>query len=461
MNSTIPILDDIPYEIWLYIASFLSKDELWALYGLNKILDDIAIDNRFRRVAISLNDAASKKYRRRFSDFRCDNEYLNLCHRANLKGNPNSDYKIATRVLKLSFSPQISTDFPNTSKKTQNIKKLLQIIRNYVQRDRNLVIKTIQGFTNVRHVDIRFGHLRDTIFRESIPLLHASLLPSSDQLRSLHFSFPSELMRVVLPRRLFLPNLNSFTMSLFTLPGHMPADKVFSDAVTKTLVPFLNRHRLTLINLSLTLKPMDLTWGLIRQSIRTNFNLFPLFEYLDHSPGVQRLCISISEPTPSNYIFRFLKSHSHTLRHLTITMPDFMIISTGGVLDQFEAPFPRLQSFRIQYHDDWFNHLPSVHQEATWKFVRQHASSLDSLTMIKSPTSSAQFLTFLDPLVSHSKPKYLKMGLQTLTAEMMDVFATSLLDLQELDLVIHYFKRSQTSPLNVLEENEASGPSNV
>ncbi|PPQ94236.1 hypothetical protein CVT25_006662 [Psilocybe cyanescens] len=429
-------MDDIPYELWLHITSFLLQDEIWALRSLNKSLFSIAMESRFQTVAVSLNNIVSKEYRRKFLRF--------------------NDCNIAMRVHELAYYDYAVTDFPQSSKTSRRTRMLLYIkryFRNCVTSDKSLAISVVANFKEVRYVKIKFDYLRGRIFRESIPLFHASLL-SSIHLQSLSFSYPFELMVTVLPPALFLPHLSSFSMTLFTLPEKTEVDQSFLDTATMTMAPFLNRHRLTLTTVELNLEPLPPTWSMVLTAMSTNFNLSPLFKSLDHIPHLQTLSISISASTSPDCITRFLKIHSHTLRHLTISMTDPEISTTRGVLDQLEATLPFLETFVIQYQYDSMHLAPSTYQEVTLGFIRRHASSLTCLRILKSPHSRAQFLTLLDPLVSYPRLRYLKMGLQILTPEMLDLFTASLPDLYELDLSIHYFKRRHTSPLEINEEYE-------
>jgi len=51
----------LPFDIWLHIASFLSKAELWDIRTLNRVIFDIALDSHYRSVNINLDFCEQKE----------------------------------------------------------------------------------------------------------------------------------------------------------------------------------------------------------------------------------------------------------------------------------------------------------------------------------------------------------------------------------------------------------------
>ena len=45
-------MDNIPPEIWLHVAKFIAKEDLYDLLGVNSIFFNIAMDNRYREIVI-------------------------------------------------------------------------------------------------------------------------------------------------------------------------------------------------------------------------------------------------------------------------------------------------------------------------------------------------------------------------------------------------------------------------
>lgn len=69
----------LPYEIWLHITSYLSKDELWRLRYLSHVLFDIAMDNRYKTLDFSIRfRKSSPEYIHKFGRFRY--EHRPLCY---------------------------------------------------------------------------------------------------------------------------------------------------------------------------------------------------------------------------------------------------------------------------------------------------------------------------------------------------------------------------------------------
>ena len=46
-------MDNIPPEIWLHVAKFVPKEDLYDLLGVNTIFFNIAMDIRYREIVIS------------------------------------------------------------------------------------------------------------------------------------------------------------------------------------------------------------------------------------------------------------------------------------------------------------------------------------------------------------------------------------------------------------------------
>jgi hypothetical protein len=51
----------LPYDIWLYITSYLSKAELWDVRTLNRVIFDIALDSHYRSVTVNLDFCEQKE----------------------------------------------------------------------------------------------------------------------------------------------------------------------------------------------------------------------------------------------------------------------------------------------------------------------------------------------------------------------------------------------------------------
>jgi hypothetical protein len=43
---------DLPFDVWLYIASFIPTEELQTLYGVNRIFFNIAMDINYNKVVL-------------------------------------------------------------------------------------------------------------------------------------------------------------------------------------------------------------------------------------------------------------------------------------------------------------------------------------------------------------------------------------------------------------------------
>ncbi|KAH9476598.1 hypothetical protein JR316_0010510 [Psilocybe cubensis] len=366
-----------------------------------------------------------------------------------------SEDGIAPHVRYLSFDPYVRSYFPpaiQTSRRTVLIKKLFS---NLLNRDDVDIIHAIDRFINLRHIEIQYQSVRPIPLTKCGPLIRASLLSHSTRLQTLKFSFPFESLMTFIPSDLYLPLLTSFSVTLFTLTGNLSdVNEHFAYTATKVLVPFINRHRLSLSILELTLAPLPPTWDMYSLSLDTTFNLFPLLISLDHIPNLRYLTIALSSFTSIDSTYHFLEMHSSTLRRLKIDMTHMELTTTHGVLDQFKVPLPLLEEIVVQYYYDTKSLTTSPYQEPTLGFIRQHSSTLTSLKLLNSFHTEAHFHAVVDPKVSYHSLRLLKMTLDVLTPGMLSILSSRLENLYELDLLVRRLKRRHTSPEEINEEYE-------
>lgn len=70
LQTSTVIMVVIPYEIWLHIASFLNKEEIWNLRYLSHVFLDIAMDSRYRTLHFSVRFRKTTEYMSKFERFR-------------------------------------------------------------------------------------------------------------------------------------------------------------------------------------------------------------------------------------------------------------------------------------------------------------------------------------------------------------------------------------------------------
>uniref|UniRef100_A0A8H7XJR5 F-box domain-containing protein n=1 Tax=Psilocybe cubensis TaxID=181762 RepID=A0A8H7XJR5_PSICU len=300
-----------------------------------------------------------------------------------------SEDGIAPHVRYLSFDPYVRSYFPpaiQTSRRTVLIKKLFS---NLLNRDDVDIIHAIDRFINLRHIEIQYQSVRPIPLTKCGPLIR---------------------------------NLSD-------------VNEHFAYTATKVLVPFINRHRLSLSILELTLAPLPPTWDMYSLSLDTTFNLFPLLISLDHIPNLRYLTIALSSFTSIDSTYHFLEMHSSTLRRLKIDMTHMELTTTHGVLDQFKVPLPLLEEIVVQYYYDTKSLTTSPYQEPTLGFIRQHSSTLTSLKLLNSFHTEAHFHAVVDPKVSYHSLRLLKMTLDVLTPGMLSILSSRLENLYELDLL--------------------------
>ncbi|KAH9476717.1 hypothetical protein JR316_0010631 [Psilocybe cubensis] len=377
-------MGNLPYELWLHITSFLNDEEVWMMRSLNRTVRGIVLDRHFRKVCLSMLDVYSREYRSRFSRF--------------------SNSNISTRVREL----HVCTVVPATSKiakPASSREKILSFLsqswRNIVKSDRDAVSETLQTFTELRHVVLKFDLIQAMDLSKTTRLLQNCLLPSTNHLNSLEMSFPIELIGKTIPPALLLPHLKSFTVTLFTHRSAAEAERLFTTTATTTL----------------------------------HFGIYNLGIYF--SPA---------------------QMHLTTLIHLSVIIGDSKTTSTRGLLDQFDVPMPKLEDFLLRCQYDTSALASSSYQKSTLQSTHQQVSSLVSMKLRNVLHNREDFLTIFDPAVSYHKLKYLHMSLQILTPDMLDIFALHLHNLHGLYILVRFLKCRHKGNLiiNEQEENEVS-----
>jgi len=71
---------DLPDEIWLHIATFLTASDSWRLRSMNRSFLGIALDNRYRVVVIPSSTYETKDFALQFQRLGCVESTISLNH---------------------------------------------------------------------------------------------------------------------------------------------------------------------------------------------------------------------------------------------------------------------------------------------------------------------------------------------------------------------------------------------
>ncbi|KDR78089.1 hypothetical protein GALMADRAFT_209540 [Galerina marginata CBS 339.88] len=424
---------ELPNEIWPLIASFLSVGELWNIRGLNKPFYHIALDEHYRMVKVDIGRSPSGEY---------SHSLLRLC-----------DENVAGRVREIDYcqtsSPQ---DWRNQSsnKPRNRFLSLKQRIRGTPPIGTKIVMNAITNLKNVSSVRIHTFIPLTKYSKEWKPILHAGLGAHSESTRSLSLVIPFENMSELVPSFITLPRLQSLSISLLLPYSRREGlEATFSTTVTSTIVPFINRHRLSLhsIDMRLPSSPALDYIPIFGPVDPPNLDMSLLFKGLHHIPHLASASFSISALTDPNLISGFLQVHSGTMLHLDISL-------TGDITPLIDRIFglsqlPLVESFSVDYQ----NYLKDVIvNNPITKFMHRNSSSLTSLKVLGKFHRRAELLDLFsqaaDTLVFYSKLRHLTVGVHSLTPEIVDIISFRLFALEDLHLHVRWFKRRDESTHN-------------
>jgi len=54
-TATVFIMADLPYDLWIRVVHFLSREDVWTLRSVNRILFNIAMDDHYQFISINFD----------------------------------------------------------------------------------------------------------------------------------------------------------------------------------------------------------------------------------------------------------------------------------------------------------------------------------------------------------------------------------------------------------------------
>ncbi|KAK7038976.1 hypothetical protein VNI00_010368 [Paramarasmius palmivorus] len=381
----------IPPEIWLRIAGYLSKEELLRMLGLNRVFFHLAMDEQYRE--LSLFELGSPEL---------------LTH----LGSPFVAPRIrllriqATPTHDLAYSPQLLEDF----------------------------------FCLLLHLQ------ECHIVWYDLPLLHDPVMPrllqtaisTSSSLRTLSLVMSLEKMAALLNPNLHLPSLEVLDLSICYESPHSASDP--SVIMERCIAPFVHRTSDTLTSFAFeTSHPMDYS---------------PFFATL-RLPCLRALSLSIPGVAPYLGDYRSIKSffdqHSGQLEELTLrgTYTEGAGAEPGTLSEQNE---PSSQKSWVQacFKGAAGNrNLRSLNIQTSFLPLEVIGTSIQrfSSRLLTTLVVTGRHLSFalLETTLSSGfeSLEKLKLGTVTLSPELVDLIAGNTPNLQELDIQIRHVVSSR------------------
>ncbi|KAF9484068.1 hypothetical protein BDN70DRAFT_872968 [Pholiota conissans] len=362
---------DLPYDVWEHIATFLSSEKKKGLLSVNRALFDIAMDERYHSVTIGpLSRADTQKALARLTD-------------------PG----VASRVRQLVFEPGfickslVQEDFAKKlslrghTKATTDV-KLIQSVSTrglatvpdtYSEKNREIPMDDAVGkillimslLTNLRSLTVDINLLDYWDFQKNpIPFFKPGWSTFGNNIQSLNLLVPLEALPHILPA----PN-NNFP-NLHTLSCLIVRAGRSNVSATDVLLPFLEEHRFSLRSLT-----VDQT---------EKASLSPLLELL-HLPSLAhfKLVQPYFEAGLPDYsgLQHFFKEHRSHLRRFEIVVGihSRRVYQTYPIFTDkcFSTPLPKLEHLNIDFSPgDVYGPLLSG---SLSDYVHQFTASLVSL----------------------------------------------------------------------------------
>jgi len=339
-------MSDIPLELWFHITSFISDSEVWKLRAVNRILLQVALDRRFRRVTLHL--PFSKPTKSKQSELRKLRRltYVVQPDRAPIDSETYSRDRnpiIADRVREVVFSLGLCHVGRPGAKKWiwPPFKTVHQRISNLFDKKPQLAIRAFQTMENVTKMDVRchtsFYLEYEQAVAGNLRYVVSAMTAFSSQLRSLSLTCNQfRYLAAALSSSVLLPHLENLAMTCLNTDTQMHGVSLISQT-ENTVVSFVNRHHLTIRSLQFT-----------TQKETQHLAIITRIEHLQH---LDCLHIVVHDPEALS-IKNFIETHSQTLRKLTLWenplhLRSPFLASRHDLFGRLKTPLTRLKCLKV------------------------------------------------------------------------------------------------------------------
>ncbi|TFK33986.1 hypothetical protein BDQ12DRAFT_657405 [Crucibulum laeve] len=410
---------DIPYDVWFNVAQFLPKEEIRNLYGVNRALFMIAMDERYQSAYIrNIREEQTVKcldrlvhpnlaYRVRSLHLRPSSLGVLLHEHRNQK--PSVGWTNALKRLTCAPGPRNGYEAVNT--KSSPVEILLQIVG---------------SLSNVTTLHLECADYADNLdwFMYAMPFVMAGWGAFGHILQRLTLEVPVESMREVLPTALRLDNLEELHVKLSVAEPETDT----TDIIRTSLVPFINNHHRNLSSFSVSaIEQLDFTallGDLVYMPRLTKFSVSQLFVSMDQ--------------TDTAGLARFLDMHGRNLRDLNVQF--YTKKATPAKFPEqtewFAQPFysvvlPRIEALSLGLLD-----FPAWSLHGTTSYISQFRDTLSSLSIknIKLSYEEVESLITVVAPTPNVKMRHLTLVLRHISPQLFNILSLKLPDLEELSL---------------------------
>ncbi|KAG6820462.1 hypothetical protein H0H93_000216 [Arthromyces matolae] len=413
------VAERTPFDVWVRISSYIPRDVVETLYGVNRSLFHIATASRYETVTLVNRDKRTKWL------------LQNLSNPNDSRGAVVREVIIEPWQVQLPLKPShkrgaslwafvcrmMNPDYAELQMERRVEKRLKKDIR--------LVTDAISAMPNLSRYSLQWKD-RCSYHPE---LYRAFLTPVLEHikgsLRILSLNVPPETLHFLAP--VSLPHLESLSVHLCTMKT--PADEI--ENIFDSFVVFVNNLYPSLESLSI--------------STRVPSRFLTLDRFLSHLgkfPKLQSMALSIPFDGPhlksTAQVVRFLDNHRQTLRHLQLTtsrcsdsrVPPESIYWIRNVLTSLDTPYPRLHSLHLAIRPLKEDIL------MTWmNFISSH--SIDTLALTERSLTYNELKVTLEALgcdeFSHGL-KHLRLRLKYLSPAILELLASKVPHLVNLEL---------------------------
>jgi hypothetical protein len=236
------------------------------------------------------------------------------------------------------------------------------------------LLQIVSGLSEVQTLRVELSWPdRLQSFRMTTPLINIAWQACSSALRRVHFDFPLDVMKCVLPSNLHLPNLEEFSVRFSVTYRTTDSEEV----ITTNLVPFVNNHHLTLRKLTLfTHEQCHLASFFLQLSRMPCLRSFSL---------IQGYVSTLQ--TDTSGLHRFLTVHAGTLTSLKLVFQSLgkPYVEDPRMREWFKQPclevaLPLLRTLEFGLWD-----FPSSFSTLLGTYLKQYNDSLTSLIINNKP----------------------------------------------------------------------------
>ena len=399
---------DVPLEVWQIIASFLSSEDVKKLYGLNRPLSALAMEERCRSVSIGdLHDRETIWALQRLTYARSLNHFV-------LYEPPSSAVRDQTRakyVRVLNFGPApLAALLPVNGRKywmKKTLKRLGMLSRPqtaFVIKPKT-VLNIISSLSFVTSLTLDCGIATDypTTYKESLPFIAAGWASFGQNLRFLHLKVPLYAMHDTIGS-VKLPNLQglSFDFSLW--------DR--ATAGSQVVVDFIRDH----VD---SLRFLDI------------YMYHDLFQMLHdvHIPMLDSFKFYQYEQIDTTGLRLFLSTHSRTLKTLDLQFHSYNSDFPHENWFIIRVTLPKLQSLAVKF---WSS--SDYHLQGALDIVVQYRRTLVSLDVTLAPHSYDQIYGLATQFSTQGRLRKLGLTAKTLIPQLLILLSSKLPFLEHLTL---------------------------